>query len=163
MTEIEKKNKLPKADPIMFGGFDAVAEIANKLIPKYHPHLATAKFLFCSRNKAQKQGGVPVPGTVKKASPLEKYLGSHILPNDDEPDFIMIIALSLWNDMNPNQRTAFIDHLLMRCGAEDEDESGDIKYSIHPPEVQEFSEIVSRHGNWNISLQNLCHEIEHKK
>ena len=51
----------------------------------------------------------------------------------------------------------------MRCGAEDEDDSGDIKYSIRPPEVQEFSEIVSRHGNWNLPLQNLCHEIENGK
>lgn len=164
MTENEqKKNKLPKAEPILFGGFDAAAETANKLIAKYHPHLACAKFLFFSRSKAQKQGGVFVPGIVKKASPLEKYMGSHILPDNEEPNFIMVIALDLWNDMNPNQRMAFIDHLLMRCNAEDEDESGDVKYSIRPPEVQEFSEIVSRHGNWNLSLQNLCNEVTHKK
>lgn len=160
---VRNKKQLPKAEPVLFGGFDAVADIAKKLISKYHPHLVNAKFLFCSRNKAIKQGGVPVPGTVKKASPLEKYLGGYILPDDDEPDFIVIVALSWWNDATSSQRTAFVDHLLMRCSADDEDEGGDIRYLIRPPEVQEFSEIVARHGNWNEGLKNLCNEMEHGK
>lgn len=159
---MDKKTKepKPKAEPILFGGFDAVAEIANKLIANYHPHLVMANFLYCSRNKAQKQGGVAVAGTVKKASPLERHLGSFVLENDKEPDFIMIIALSWWNNATPSQRTAQIDHLLMQCMADDEDESGDVKYYKRPPEVQEFPEIVGRHGQWNDSLQNMAHELE---
>ena len=160
---VRNKKQLPKAEPILFGGFDDGAEIANKLIPKYHPHLASAKFLFCSRSKATKQGGVPVPGTVKKASPLEKHLGSFVRPDNEEPDFIMIIALDLWNNMNSSERTARIDHLLMRCAAEEENESGDIKYSIRYPDVQEFVDIVGRHGQYNEGLQNLANEIEHGK
>jgi hypothetical protein len=139
------------------GGFDAIKDLAEKLIPKHHPHLANAIFEYVSRSKASKQAGKPVAGTVKKASPLERRLASK--DSGEEPNFIMIVALDVWNNLQSSQRTALIDHLLTRCTADEDDSGGEIKYGVRPPEVQEFPEVAGRHGRWNESLSHLATEL----
>lgn len=156
----ERKQKPPPPEPIIFGGFDAVAEIAKKLVASTHPHLASAKIEFFSRSKAQKHGGRQTPGTIKKASPFEKHLVSQFRQDHEEPDYIMIVALDVWNLFQPSQRTALVDHLLTHCVAEENEQDGSMKYSIQPPDVQEFAEIVGRHGKWNEPLQELAHQLE---
>ncbi len=154
------KNSKPEKEekmPLLYGGFDSASEIVfNDLIPNYHPHLANAKFLFLCRNTAAKSSGQKVPGSVKKASPLERYAGS-FLNSGEEPDFIMIIALEVWNEYPPNKRKALLDHLLMRCVAEENPVTGNVSYGTRPPNVQEFPEIVTRHGSWNESVEEMIH------
>ena len=75
-----------------------------------------------------------------------------------ECDYIMTVSLDVWNDLNPNQRTALVDHLLTRCVAVEDPKTGETKYKIRPPQVQEFAEIVERYGTWNDGLVefNAC-------
>jgi hypothetical protein len=162
MITENKAHKLKPStpEPILFGGFDAGVEIAGRLIPKHHPHLISAKFEFFLRNKAQKQGSKKVSGIVKKASPFERHIISQFRNDHEEPDFIVIIALDAWNDFQPSQRVALIDHLLTRCYGEEVEEDGSMKYSIRPFDVQEFAEVVQRHGKWNGSLQEFVDQLE---
>jgi hypothetical protein len=143
-----KQDKAPSI-PLLFDDHEASSEIAAQLIPPYHPHLAEAKIKYLCRNNAAKSGGEKIQGTIKKASPMERHLCG------DDYDYIMVISLDVWNTLNAKQRTALVDHLLMRCTATEDQKNGEMKYSIRPPMVQEFPEIALRHGKWNEGLAEL--------
>ena len=67
----------------------------------------------------------------------------------------MEVALDQWNDMSDIQRAALIDHLLERCMGEEDERTGEIKWSIREPDVQEFTTILERHGAWHSGLSGL--------
>lgn len=156
------KKQQAKSDPLIIADFETARSIAHKLIPSHHSEIASANIVFLCRNRAQKQAGAPVPGTVKKASPIERHLGGHYFDGDEEPDFIMTVALDVWNELQPNQRTALIDHLLTRCVGEQDEKSGEVKYNVRPPRVQEFPEVAERNGMWNDGLTELGYCLKGK-
>lgn len=144
--ETDKKPKAVKM-PLCFGGFDAGAEIATRLVKDVRPDLSHCKIQYICRNIAKKKSKRPVPGAIYKVNPMYRYLTGF--------DFIVEVALEVWNEYNPNQRVALIDHLLMRIETKDDDESGDIKYGLRAPEIQEFAEVYARHQAWNSDLVNF--------
>jgi len=148
---MEKKSKV-KAIPLAFAEFEAAEEIAEGLVANHHPDLTLARIRYICRNKATKRGGRPVPGNVYKMGGKYEYLVGC--------DFIIEVALPVWNDFNINQRRAVIDHLLSRCMGE-EQEDGMMKWRLRPPEVQEFPEVVERHGQWNDELIDMGKSIRH--
>lgn len=146
---VRSKKEKTVSIPLLFCDHETSEEIARNLISKHHHELAEAKFKFLCRNKAALAGGEKIPGTIKKASPMEKHICG------GECDFIMTISLDVWNDYSNTQRTALIDHLLTRCVAQEDPKSGDMKYKVRPPQVQEFPEIAERYGTWNSGLVEL--------
>ena len=159
---VRPKKERPAPDPLLFADSEAVKEIAEKLISKHHHELAGAKIVYLCRNKSAKSGGQPVPGHVKKASPMEKHIARSYFDAGEEPDFFITVALDVWNDLQPNQRQALVDHLLTRCQAIEDERTGEMKYSIRPPQVQEFPEVAERHGRWNDGLIELGNCLEDK-
>lgn len=150
------KHNRPEPEKVLHDFSDVLQEIASKLIPKFHPELASANFIYKCRNISTKSSGIPVAGCVKKASPNERLLSrGKFAELDDEADFIIEIALDVFNPMSLLQRTALIDHLLTRCVAIEDEKSGDMKYKVRSPQVQEFPEIAERHGKWNDGLNEL--------
>lgn len=152
---VTDKKSRPAPEPLLLGDHEASQEIAKALIPKYHPHLATANIIYLCRNKASQSGGKKQPGSVKKASPLEKHVSRSYFEGGVEADFIMMISLDVWNDLKPNQRTALVDHLLTQCAGVEDEKSGEIKFTRRAPQVQEFPEVAERHGRWNTDLEEL--------
>jgi hypothetical protein len=148
------KTAKPKPQEVIFDDFDTAKEIMAKLIPKYHPELATAEFRHICRSKSSKKGGKPVAGNLYKMSGKFKFLTG--------VDFVMEIALDCWNELEPNQRTALIDHLLSRCVGTEDEQNGEMKWSVRPPEVQEFPEIAERHGPWCDSLIEISKCLRQK-
>lgn len=142
--------------PLLFDDHEASQEIASRLVSKFHHEIAGATFKFLCRNKATTSAGNKVPGYVKKASPMERHLCG------GECDFIMVIALDVWNDLDVDQRTALVDHLLTRCVGVEDSKTGEMKYSIRPPQVQEFPEIAERYGRWNDGLGELANCLKDK-
>lgn len=147
--ETSKKTKT-KAIPLIFAEFEEIEKLANELIAQHHPDLSVARIRYICRNKAAKRAGRPVPGNVYKMGGKFEYLVGC--------DFVIEIALQVWNDFNPRQRRAIIDHLLSRCIG-DEQEDGTMKWKIRPPEVQEFPEVVERNGQWNDELVDMGKSI----
>lgn len=145
-TAPEKPNKV-KPIPLLFDTFESAEQRALKLIPRFHHHLATAKIKYICRNRAAKRAGVPVPGNVYKMSGKFEFLTGY--------NFIIEIALEVWNDYNEQQRIALVDHLLTRCTGEEREDDGEIKWKVRPPEVQEFPEVAERNGQWNESLVEM--------
>jgi len=144
---VRDKEKKSEKVPLLWGPMEAVEEIALKLIPKHHPHLGTARIEYMCRNIAAKRGGRSVAGNVYKMSGKWEYLTGK--------DLAVEVALEVWNDLNPNQRVALVDHLLTRIVGEESEENGTMKYKIVLPEVQEFPEIAERHGQWNEGLVEI--------
>lgn len=141
------KKDRPKPEKIMYDHHDFSREIAEKLIAKYHPELGSARIQYLCRTKAAKAGGKSVPGKIYKPGGWSRFL--------TESDFVLEIALDCWNHFEPNQRTALVDHLLSRCVGTEDEQDGEMKWSLRPPEVQEFPEVAERHGCWNDSLSEI--------
>lgn len=158
----DKKERSDGPQPVLYDDSDSVKEIARKLIKQYHPHLINAHFIFGCRDKAQKKSGTPSPGYVKKVSPELKWLSGAKVEGDDTADFILVVALECWNGMAPNQRTALVDHLLTKCQGEEDEKNGNMKWSLRPPEVQEFAEVAERNGRWNPELEHMAETLEGK-
>jgi hypothetical protein len=153
--KVKKKNKPPAPEPTLFDEFETGKELADKIMRKHHPHLLTANVRYICRNKASKKAGKPVAGTVKKNSPKDKHLSGGA-------DFVVDIALEVWNVLEPSQRAALVDHLLTRCQGSEDEETGEMKWSIIPPQVQEFAEVAERHGRWNEDLEQLGAALSNK-
>ena len=124
-----------------------VGAIAQGVITNYRPELATARFLYVFVSEASKKNGKEVLGTVKKLSGLNEWAL--------EKDFVFTVALDKWQELSDNQRTALVDHLLERCVGEEDEKSGEIKWGVRDPDIQEFPNILYRHGAWNEDLQGF--------
>jgi hypothetical protein len=147
-----KKEKVVQV-PLLISSSEAVQNIVKKIIPEHYPDLVGANILCLCRNKASKAAGIPIPGAIRKANPTERYLTSK--EGDDGSTYVLTVALDVWNDLQPNQRLALVDHLLAKCVAIADETTGDYKYGLRPPQVQEFPEVAERNGKWNQGLIEL--------
>lgn len=154
----DKKEKTP-VEPTLIGELESGGEILDELIRKHHHHLASVKILLLCTNKAIKSGGRERPGKVQKATPLIKFLGRSLNDRGDEPDILITVSLTQWNDADRNQRLAILDHLLTCLEAKEDDTTGETKLSIVSPELSEFVEIIERYGIANspalLDLKNV--------
>lgn len=135
---------------------ETVEQIAAGLIPNYHPELATARILYLFVDKASKRGGKDVLGKAQKVTGWTQFAL--------ERDFMIVVAADRWNELDANQRTALVDHLLERCtGEEDDEDGGSMKWTMRDPDVQEFGSILQRYGAWHqdlVSFVNVAQQIE---
>lgn len=124
-----------KADP-------DIVDRVKELIGKHHPDLALVvdEIAVIFREKAAQKGGRPVLGKASKASPLIGVLG------DTDYKFIIELAADSWLELTSRQQSALLDHLLCSCRAEEED--GNLKFSIAPPDVSFFWDELDRWGDW---------------
>lgn len=123
---------------------DTVGTIAGGLILNYHPELSTARISYVFVSEASSKGGHELLGRVKK---LAGFLEWAI-----DADFVIEVAADKWAELEPNQRTALVDHLLERCTGEEDEKTGEMKWKVREPDVQEFSSILDRYGAWHQQL-----------
>lgn len=157
---VRDKKQKAAPEPLLVDDSDSVREIVTKLVPKHYPELVNCHILCLCRNRASKAAGNPIPGTVRKANPTERHLAQK--SGDEGADYVLTVALDVWNGLQPNQRIALVDHLLARCVAVEDESSGEYKYRLRPPQVQEFPEIAARHGKWNEDLVQLGDSLKGK-
>jgi len=62
-------------------------------------------------------------------------------------DFVLELNFDAWRALEPKQQRALIDHELCHCGAA-VDDAGETTYYIRKHDLEEFNEIVERHGLW---------------
>lgn len=144
---VRSKDQHTESNPLLFDDSEAAELIAERLIPDFHPHLADANIRYICRNRAAKRGGEKVSGNVYKMSGKYNFLTGQ--------NFIVEIALDVWNDLAPNQRKALIDHLLTRCVGVEDETTGEYKWKVVPPVIQEFPEVAERNGQWNEGLVDM--------
>lgn len=127
---------------------ESAEAVAQHLIPLYHPELATARIKFISVDKGAVKNGKIVPGKTRRISGAMEYLL--------ECDFLIEIAMDSWNEKTESQRHAMMDHLLERLTGEEDEKSGEMKWTTREPDVEEFTSILRRHGAWNDDLASFA-------
>ncbi|HEV3341408.1 MAG TPA: putative metallopeptidase [Pirellulales bacterium] len=126
----------------------------EELIEQFHSHLIDAKIAIAWRFgwKANTDGHVTL-GQAKKGSDLDREMHDH--------DFVILLNHEAWNgSLNVDQKRALMDHELCHCEVS-KDQNGEPKidenkrtvYRIRKHDIEEFREIVARHGCYKEDLE----------
>lgn len=127
-----------------------VEDIIRKYI-KYHPELLGANIGCIFREKATQSDGVPIVGKISKVSARYQCLMK------EEYDYIIEIGADAWQDLSPDSREAWVDHLLEHAYGEENDKTGEMKWKLRKPEIMIFPNIIHRHGlNWMPGLGKIA-------
>lgn len=141
-----------------------VARIGGRLIAQYHQHLLKTRVEFLFRSKASSSGGKTTLGKARKVSGLNALLATPDVVEDPEGTsellsfFVIEIAQDMWGFLSDKQRVALVDHELCHCKL-GVNEKGEIVLSIAAHDVEEFAEIVIRHGLWKPDLSQFVRSM----
>lgn len=131
----------------LFGYAQTVEDVADRIVPTFHPELASARIKYVGVDKASKSNGRIVYGKSGRISGMNALFA--------EADFYVLVALDEWNTMDDRKRTALVDHLLEACTGEEDEQSGAMKWKMRKPDVHEFTSILNRHGAWTDELSGM--------
>lgn len=133
-----------------------IYDLMNRTIEEHHEELTNAKIAI-AWNLAWKPDadGHVILGKCKKASDLDREFSPY--------DFVILLRKEFWQHSQTTdaQRAALIDHELchasVRLDADHEpkrDERGRVIYRMRKHDIEEFSEILMRHGCYKRDLEN---------
>lgn len=126
-----------------------VVDMAEELISKYHLHLLDARIGLIFRDLAPVSGGKLKLGEASKVSdrwqPLLK----------DRYHFVIWLAHDQWAMMDKRKKNALLDHELCHCRMD-----YDGKVWIKPHDIEEFNEVIQRHGLWYEAIEDTALAIQ---
>lgn len=120
-------------------------------------HIALA---WCTSWRRDVDGHL-VLGRCKRATALDRELHAW--------DFVILLNEAFWTDesVDDAQREALLDHELCHCGVKYgddgepvEDERGRVVYRVRKHDLEEFSEIASRHGTWKKNIEDFWRALQ---
>lgn len=129
--------------------------LMDRLINQHHPALAKAAICLAwmRGKKADKDGRLHL-GRAAKSADLHRQL--------HEYDWIVILNREAFGDFTAQQRAALIDHELCHCrpatdkhNEQKTDAQGKLQWRCRKHDVEEFREVVERHGLWKADLETL--------
>lgn len=137
----------------------AVYELMRSLIASYHPHLVDADIVIVWRTGWKEDADDRlILGQMHKASDMEREINGY--------DAAMLLNKEAWAKFDVRQRAALVDHELLHldvarddAGDPKEDERGRTVYRIRKHDIEEFRDIVSRHGCYKADLVAFAEEI----
>ena len=132
--------------------------IMEDLISKHHSHLKDAKIAIAWRFgwSADADGRLRL-GQTKKGSDLDRELHGY--------DFVILLNHEVWNKatLKEGQMVAVMDHELCHAavsidsdGMPKIDESGRTVWRMRKHDVEEFTEVVARHGCYMSELETFA-------
>lgn len=134
-----------------------VHAIAEEVIDDHHPHLANAPIRYVFRDTASVSRGRVVLGRARKVSGLNAYLVGLVGRERVDPPadfFVLEIAADEWQRLDIKQRVALVDHELCHLWVEEPaDPLEHRKLRIVGHDVEEFTEVIQRHGLWRPSVK----------
>lgn len=113
--------------------------IAARIREAYHPHLAEATLVWVFVPHGPVKNGVVRLGVAKRQSPLNALLTG--------ADFVIILSHDRWQDLEPRQREALLDHELCHCAQKLDKDGQPDGWTIRHHDLEDFAEIVQRHGH----------------
>lgn len=132
-------------------------QIAQDLIAEVHKHLTEATILYLFTSSKRKRHDKVILGTAQKISALQRYLSGANC--DPECDFIILISKNEWQTLNPAQRKALVDHELCHCVCKQYDEDGEPVWGLRAHDIEEFKDIIERHGLWKSDVSEFANSI----
>lgn len=124
------------------------ALIAAELIPKHHEHLRLVRIEYVFADGVIKSKGKELLGRAKKKSGLDAFLAANSDEDEPQPFFVIEISKPAWDLLDKKQKLALVDHELCHC-------LWDVDKGIYmrAHDVEEFSEIIKRHGLWEPGVE----------
>ena len=119
-------SKLPYLAP------QAVRDMADAIQTAHHGELDGLNIVYVFDPREMKHNGRVVLGVAAKQSALHRLLTNF--------DFAIILSAPRWEKLTDPQRKALLDHELCHCTVEDE------KPAMRGHDIEEFAEIIDRHG-----------------
>lgn len=121
-------------------------DLVQEAIDSWHPALHHARIGVCFRSEPQKRGNSEVWAAISKVSPHVGVLA--------RLDYVLWLAKPVWEKLPRAGRLALLDHEL--CHAFQND---NLDWSIREHDVEEFYEIIERHGFWRPALARLVQSV----
>ena len=144
---------------------DAGAKIyglMDELVVQYHEDLAQANIaLAWNLSWKPDLDGRATLGKCRKVGSLDRELMEY--------DFVIILLREFWDssDVTDEQRRALLDHELChgavvkdKNGDPVEDERGRKLYRTRKHDIEEFSQVVERHGTYKHELEKFAQAIQ---
>lgn len=149
--------KSEKKKPEQWIAGSEVRTLAESIIAEHHPHLATASILYVMRYPSWKSKGNPVGGCARLATPFDRAA-----LDDKALAFVITLNAEEWERLPLPTQTALLDHELCHCEYDFNKESDDdplAAYCIVGHDVEEFGDVIERHGLWTNDLQQFADEV----
>ena len=115
-----------------------IARMAEQIREKHHEHLEGAKIAYVIVPGSPKTKGKTVLGKCREITGIISLV--------TDADFIIQIPWLTWQGLTDTQRIAVLDHELSHYGADEDTETGAVTYCVLPHDVEEFKDIIARHG-----------------
>jgi len=143
---------------------EEVKEIAVRLIAEIseHSHLAHAKIAYLFRETAIKNKGKVRLGSMAKFPPKMAAITRDIDGDDaDKHDyvFLMEIAHDKWGDMDSHTKEALVDHELCHAFGDEDENTGNMVWSILPHDFEGFGNNIKRYGLWDKQYKEASEAI----
>lgn len=142
-----------------------VRRLADDLILDHHRHLMGVDIRFVFVDPIPVSKGKQVWGRARKVGGLNAFLG-HRIPEDEIVDgdrdwsfFVIEIARDVWDHLEPAGRMALLDHELCHCDI-GEDAEGNRKLVTRAHDIEEFQEVVRRHGLWRPDVESFAGAVQ---
>lgn len=146
-----------------------VKRIADRLIPQHHQELSwradEIRYLF--RDDIPTSNGRVVMGKARKLGGLGCYLAwtdaedSNTFEDHEEVGtdmFVIEVYEPCWDRLTAAGQEALVDHELCHLGWQ-ENSKGVMRRVIRGHSVEEFNEIVRRHGLWKPDLKEFAKQL----
>jgi hypothetical protein len=136
--------------------------LLDTIVHKHHEDLhrtnARVALAWCTSWKADVDGHVVI-GKCKKASDLDRELAAF--------DFVILLSKAFWYIATQDQRAALLDHECMHAalkydpdGDPTRDERGRYVYRTRKHDVEEFGDVITRHGMYKRDLEQFVKAVD---
>lgn len=130
--------RMPEADTLVEG-----------LIAAHHRHLLHAQVVCLGKPKAGRSRGRVVLANAKRPTAAMQALVRNSLGS---VHYLIEIGLDAWADLTSDCRRILLDHELCHFAGQDLDTG---RWGLVGHDVEEFTQIVRRHGLWRPDLQTF--------
>jgi hypothetical protein len=138
---------------------DVAYRLLEELVAEHHPHLAEAKLvLLFNRSWRVSAAGRLILGKCKLGSDLDRALADY--------DVAIQLNEEFWLDeeTSEQQKRALLDHELCHAKLRLDPDSGEPLlddlgrrvYAIRPHDVEEFEDVIKRHGTYKRDLERFA-------
>lgn len=137
--------------------FNPEAErIAQGVIDQWHPHLRGVAIAYITKAagndgaESVKTAKAPRGGKALKLGSAAAVSEKYQLIAEKDYEFIVELNGQYWDRLELHQQEALIDHELCHCRKDDDG------FYIADHDLEEFRQIVRRHGFWKPDIQAFC-------
>lgn len=161
---------------LRFAGREVVERAAN-IAHAYHDSILEVPVIVYFSNEAKKFHGREALGYARKLTPHERHLlavrlqegmyvpnaGTGLVETEDgfsrlEDGFAIVLWEEQWRELSTEHKDALLDHELCHCwveAVESEDGSTRLVCKIKGHDIEEFYDVIERHGDWMGEVKRL--------